>query len=112
MELWQLKQRQSLCLELKIVHSKLVILKFMDYFDDDVYLLQNDTEKNKVLCDIVSQVSKFIPLVYEVTKNTIVDFLAEEDICNYLEYGCNDFKNKLCRPISIFTKEDVTKYLT
>lgn len=66
MEYWQLKQRQSLPLEAKIIHSLNVIKQAYEYFEGAMYVSFSGGKDSTVLTHLVREVSgyKDVPLLF------------------------------------------------
>lgn len=64
MKTWQLRQRQSLPLDAKLVHTEHVIRKWYEYWDGDVYVSFSGGKDSTVLLDIVRSVYPDTPAVF------------------------------------------------
>lgn len=64
MELWQLRQKQSLPLEVKIEMSKRRIIEWYDHFDGKVYVSFSGGKDSTVLLDLVRQIYPDVPAVF------------------------------------------------
>ena len=64
MEVYQLKQRQSLPLEAKILHTKKVIREWYNYWDGDIYISFSGGKDSTVLLNIVRELYPNIPAVF------------------------------------------------
>ena len=64
MELWQLKQRQSLPLEAKIIHSQNVIRQWYEYWDGQVYVSFSGGKDSTVLLHLVRELYPGVPAVF------------------------------------------------
>lgn len=63
-EAWQLRQRQSLPLEAKIIHSQDVIKKWYEYWDGDIYVSFSGGKDSTVLLDLVRSITPNVPAVF------------------------------------------------
>lgn len=61
---WQLKQRQSLPLEVKIEHSKLKIREWYEYWEGQVYISFSGGKDSIVLLDLVREMYPDVPAVF------------------------------------------------
>lgn len=64
MELWQLRQRQSLPLEAKIIHAEQVIRQWHEYYDGNVYISFSGGKDSTVLLHLVRQLYPEVPAVF------------------------------------------------
>ena len=64
MKTWQLRQRQSLPLDAKLVHAEQVIRKWYEYWDGDVCVSFSGGKDSTVLLDIVRSVYPDTPAVF------------------------------------------------
>ena len=64
MECWQLKQRQSLPLEAKIIMSQNKIREFYDHYDGEVYVSFSGGKDSTVLLDLVREIYPDVPAVF------------------------------------------------
>jgi 3'-phosphoadenosine 5'-phosphosulfate sulfotransferase (PAPS reductase)/FAD synthetase len=64
MELWQLKQRQSLPLEAKIIHTQNVIRQWYEYWDGQVYVSFSGGKDSTVLLHLVREIYPEAPAVF------------------------------------------------
>jgi 3'-phosphoadenosine 5'-phosphosulfate sulfotransferase (PAPS reductase)/FAD synthetase len=64
MELWQLKQRQSLPLEAKIIHTQNVIRQWYEYWDGQVYVSFSGGKDSTVLLRLVREIYPEVPAVF------------------------------------------------
>jgi 3'-phosphoadenosine 5'-phosphosulfate sulfotransferase (PAPS reductase)/FAD synthetase len=64
MELWQLKQRQSLPLEAKVELSKFKIRQWYDHWQGDVYVSFSGGKDSTVLLDLVRSMYPNVPAVF------------------------------------------------
>ena len=64
MEHWQLKQRQGMPLELKILMSQKKIRQFYEHFDGDVYVSFSGGKDSTVLLDLVRGIYPHVPAVF------------------------------------------------
>jgi len=64
MELWELKQKQSLPLEQKIALSKQRIREWYEHWNGDVYIAFSGGKDSTVLLDIVRDIDETIPAVF------------------------------------------------
>jgi 3'-phosphoadenosine 5'-phosphosulfate sulfotransferase (PAPS reductase)/FAD synthetase len=64
MELWQLKQRQSLPLEAKIIHSQNVIRQWYEHWDGQVYVSFSGGKDSTVLLHMVRELYPEVPAVF------------------------------------------------
>ena len=67
MENWQLRQKQSLPLEVKIEMSKRKIREWLEHWDNECYVSFSGGKDSTVLLDLVRQVDKNIPAVFSNT---------------------------------------------
>lgn len=64
MELYQLRQRQSLPLEAKIIHSQNVIRKWYEHWEGDVYISFSGGKDSTVLLNLVRDIYPEVPAVF------------------------------------------------
>jgi 3'-phosphoadenosine 5'-phosphosulfate sulfotransferase (PAPS reductase)/FAD synthetase len=64
LELWQLKQRQSLPLEAKIIHTQNVIRQWYEYWDGQVYVSFSGGKDSTVLLHMVRELYPEVPAVF------------------------------------------------
>ena len=64
MELWQLRQRQSLPLEIKIIMSQIRIRQWYEAWDGDVYVSFSGGKDSTVLLHLVRQLYPHVPAVF------------------------------------------------
>lgn len=67
MELWQLKQRQSLPLEAKIIHTQNVIRQWYEHYDGQVYVSFSGGKDSTVLLSLVRELYPEVPAVFDDT---------------------------------------------
>lgn len=63
-EAWQLRQRQSLPLEAKIIHSQDVIKKWYEYWEGNVYVAFSGGKDSTVLLNLVRELYPEVPAVF------------------------------------------------
>ncbi|MFW6016105.1 MAG: phosphoadenosine phosphosulfate reductase family protein [bacterium] len=76
MEIWQLKQMQSLDLEIKIKKTKLRIKEWLNYWNDMAYLSFSGGKDSTVLMHLVKSINEKIPIVF---CNTGIQFPEVKD---------------------------------
>jgi len=64
MELWQLRQRQSLPLEAKIIHSQQKIREWYEYWNGQVYVSFSGGKDSTVLLHLVRSIYPDVPAVF------------------------------------------------
>lgn len=64
MEYWQLKQRQSLPLSAKIIHTENIIRQWYDYWNGDVYVSFSGGKDSTVLLSLVRDLYPKVPAVF------------------------------------------------
>lgn len=82
MEAWQLKQLQSLPLEVKIEKTKLRIREWYEYWDGDVYVSFSGGKDSTVLLHIVREMYPDVPAVFVDTGleyPEIIEFVKQFD---------------------------------
>ena len=83
MELWQLKQMQSLPLEAKIIKSQQRIREWYEHWDGDVYVSFSGGKDSTVLLHLVRELYPDVPY------STIYDMGYRRTGCIFCMFGCH-----------------------
>ena len=112
-----LVQKQALSLQYKIILAKMRLEEWFIEKNGFVYVHRTDKRKDEVLLDIIHKQQLDVIVLNSEPKGLfgIESTLAmdnENQKQRWLEYGSNEIcNNGVCRPLSIWTEEDIDKYI-